>query len=223
MPTLTAQLLTAQHEEKKRAWSDYRSIVKRADSAEPEDAARITEVCEILGIELADVEADAVAHKQLPDLIERAKQSDVLEKKLVTVGRKHERAKVALRELTEKKNVEIRELRQEVHGLTTRWTAARTAYEHIERMQAKHWRIFGTPSPMPPPFGPGKNAAKLDSMSVDRWLASEPERILYPHGGDDRTRAMLKVHGYEPGATDGIWIRSDQAEENSHGTRQAPE
>ena len=156
MATLKVQLIAKQHAERRRAWADYRTIAKRSNAAGDGDVERMIEVCELLGIEIGDVESDHAAFQQMPALIDQAKRRDGVQKKLQAMGVKERKVKAELVEMVKGKNAALREIRREQQRLVDECNRASAAYARIEQLQAKHWRIFDTPSPMPESIGVGK-------------------------------------------------------------------
>jgi len=207
--TLRAQLVANAHAEKRQAWSDYVSIVKRADAAEDGDAARIVEICDLLNIPLDDVDADAKAYRHLPSVIDRAKLVGPLGDEIDKLNKKLGKLKDALAEHDKKKKAEIRGLSHDAEQLVYQFGVAAEAKKQIERMHLRHWRIFNRPSPMPPSMGVGKAAGKIHPEALKQLLATEPSHLTYGHTGDGAVIAALEVDYRRVKGTQNEWVRTD--------------
>ncbi len=205
MTSLTAQLVQAGRAERGEAWTDYRLITRRADAANDGDGARIIEVCDLLDIPLDQMERDSAAWRQMPVLVERAAERDVLEKQRLKLQAEQQKCESELKKWILEKDQMLRDIRRDVSSVVHKLTIAESAAVQAESLRATHWRVFEGASPAPATV-PG--VGTMHPQEVDAWLAAQPPVLAYVHDGERSVVSAIRAAGYVPGEP-GQWVRKE--------------
>ncbi len=205
MSALQTQLAGADREEKAAAWRSYVELVQRADAPEDADADRIREVCTLLSIPIADMEADHRAFKQLPGFLERGAECKDLEQHRLALQSKKQEREHELKIQAKRDAQELAVMRRDLASCAHKLDIAQTAASQADHLRRRHWRIFGSASPAPDAV-PGLGTVHPKELAA--WLNAEPPVLAYAHDGERAVVSAIRAAGYKPGQP-GEWIRKD--------------
>ena len=211
MPTLTTQIIDIQRAEKRKAWTDYRELVKRFHKPHKDDGAAMLELCGLLDLSMEDVEADARALQQMPALCERASKADEFNKQTLKLGHEVRRKRAEQKEVARKLEHELRDLIRRQNSAVQASQLARDAETQIPKLGEQHWRVFQAPAPtLRIEYATN---GKYPRPVVEDWLSDAPPMVFFPHSGDAGVRAILKEQGYTPTLGPNVWaLKSDDDE-----------